>query len=202
MHTQRNRTCGPQPRCTLSRILGAHAGALVSSSPTLLSQHSIDRLIRELISTNRAVVAADGRRILEHVASSPFDPRERPVPAVLHEAFRGDAAADQAASLLIHLQQRILLDQQWSPATSPREYLQDLRTAIRRHDARLLVYRRRGGHVAGVFAPTHVPLSRRGQNTLPWTYVVYSADRGMLVTGYQVSGIEEVRLPEHVRWLK
>jgi hypothetical protein len=39
-------------------------------------------------------------------------------------------------------------------------------------------------------------------NPFPNLLVVYSADRGVLITGYQFSSLAHVRLPGEVVWLK
>jgi hypothetical protein len=47
-----------------------------------------------------------------------------------------------------------------------------------------------------------VPPERRTADSLPWRLVVYAADRGMIVTGYQVSGLDRIGIPEDARWLR
>jgi hypothetical protein len=32
--------------------------------------------------------------------------------------------------------------------------------------------------------------------------VVYSGDRGIILTGYQIAGIQAVAIPEDARWLR
>jgi hypothetical protein len=56
--------------------------------------------------------------------------------------------------------------------------------------------------MAGALAPNNVPPARLGTAASPWLYVVYSADRGTIVSGYQVGGVETIRLPGDERWLK
>ncbi len=57
--------------------------------------------------------------------------------------------------------------------------------------------------MAASLAPTReaVPASRQGSLSLPWLFVVYSADRGIIVTGYQVASLDEISIPEGTRWL-
>jgi hypothetical protein len=97
---------------------------------------------------------------------------------------------------------RVLVEEQWIEGTTAAKYLADLREAVRSPDARLVVYRRRGGPLAAVLAPNTVPVLRRGPKPQPFLYVVYSADRGIIVSGYQASGLAEINVPAGARWLK
>jgi hypothetical protein len=93
---------------------------------------------------------------------------------------------------------------QWSEGTTAAEYLSDLRAAARRPDAALAVYSRRGGNLASTIARTADVLKpdRLGPSSLPWLIVVYSADWGALVSGYQFSTAAEISIPAEALWLK
>ncbi len=56
--------------------------------------------------------------------------------------------------------------------------------------------------MAAVFVENDIPLIRRGAQPEPYLYVVYSADRGMIVSGYQASSFSKISVPADVRWLK
>src|SRR5262249_7886528 len=100
--------------------------------------------------------------------------------------------------------QRVLVDRQWAVGTTAAEYLADLRSALRHPGAQLVIYDRRGGPIAATVTPVDagLPPARRGHRWLPFLLVVYSAERGIMVTGYQISGLAEVSIPAGVRWLK
>jgi len=38
--------------------------------------------------------------------------------------------------------------------------------------------------------------------SLPFVFVIYAADRGRIVSGYQASGVEAIAIPDDVQWLK
>jgi hypothetical protein len=174
----------------------------VRQDDTRLSQHPADRLIRELIRIGRQATGEEIQQIVEKAATAPFDTREVRVPQLLRGAtYQGHTFTNRASCLLIHVAQRVLLDEQWSPGTTEGVYLSDLHQAIRHPLARLSIYVRHGGTIAGIFSPTTVPEARHGADTLPWTYVVYSADRGRIISGYQVSSLDEVNIPAGARWL-
>lgn len=143
------------------------------------SEHPADRLIREIIRTGRGATGQERSLILRRMRVVPF-------PAVG-----------------THLRRR-LAEQQWAEQMTEGEYLADLRRAIQDLAARLVVYARRGGNLSAVLAETSrvVPGDHRGQNALPLTFVVYSADRGILLTGYQASVVSEIAIPEAAQWLK
>lgn len=153
--------------------------ALAGGAGPALSQHPVDRLIRDLVRAEQHVTAPELRQMIDRIAQAPFP------------------TASQ------HLAKRIA-EGQWTVGSSVAEYLADLRTAVQDPGARLLVYQRRGGSIAAVLADTNrvVPPDRRGAEALPLLYVVYSADRGILVTGYQASSVATLSIPEGARWLK
>jgi len=156
----------------LTEDAGAARGAL-------LSQHPADRLIRELILTERDATRSEVGRIIERMATAAF-PRARP-----------------------HLAKR-LLEGLWAEHTTEDVYLADLRRGIQSPDARLLLYTRRGGHIAAVLAGTAQALPRchLGAQWLPLLFVVYSADRGIIVSGYQTRVLTDIAVPEGARWLR
>ena len=145
-----------------------------------LSQHPIDALVREAIRAKQAVADDVVGRVIERMATVPFP------------------------TVASHLERHAQIGAQWTNATTDEHYLADLRRAIRDPNAQLAIYFRRRGYLSAVVAETRriVPSERRGTNSLPLLFVLYSADRGIIVTGYQCSGIGRLNLPEDVRWLK
>jgi hypothetical protein len=101
-----------------------------------------------------------------------------------------------------HLAKRIR-DKQWIEETTEQDYLDDLRQAVRDDDAHLVVYRRRGGNLAAVLTETTriIEGHRLGANWDPLFFVVYSADPGIILSGYQANSLNPIALPEDVRWL-
>jgi hypothetical protein len=53
-----------------------------------------------------------------------------------------------------------------------------------------------------VLAPNEIPTSRLGGEAKPFLWVVYNADYGTIVTGYQASGLDTINMPGTTRWLK
>lgn len=169
------------------------------------SQHPADRLIRELIQTGRRPTPSEFGQIIERLATVPFDRRLVPVPLGLRGlSYQGQILGARADSLTCHLVRRVVDERQWASGTTAAQYVSDLRRAVRAPNARLAVYRRRGGHIAIVLAPTDlaVPTARRAAETLPEVLVVYSADRGIILSGYQVTGLAETGVPEDALWLR
>jgi hypothetical protein len=102
----------------------------------------------------------------------------------------------------LHLVQRVLGENQWAEGTDTQEYLTDLQHAARHPASRLCVYERRGGNLAATLSPNTLPVTWRGIGSLPFVFVIYSADRGKIVSGYQASGVEAIAIPDDVQWLK
>jgi len=145
----------------------------------LLSPHPVDRVIREVIQSSGPISASQIDQIVARMAQVEF-------PTVKQ-----------------HLAKRIR-DKQWVETTAEEEYLRDLRSAILNSGARLVVYQRRGGNMAAVLANTQeiVAKTRRGSRWQPLLFVAYSADRGIIVSGYQASALEEISIPKGAQWLK
>ncbi|MGI8550654.1 MAG: hypothetical protein ACR2PL_07670 [Dehalococcoidia bacterium] len=143
------------------------------------SAHVTDVLIRDLIPTGNAPEVTEVGQILRRLVSVPFP------------------------SIREHLAQRIR-DEQWSAATTEQEYLGDLRRAIEDSRIHLSVYKRRGGAIAAVLTETQriVPEERRGAKWEPLLFIAYSADRGIIVTGYQAGALGEIRIPGDAQWFR
>ena len=170
-----------------------------------MSQHPVDVLIRDLIQSARSATAAEIEQIVERMASAPFEPRNMRVP-VEHRglSYLGRTLGARESALFYHLVKRLVVERQWARGTTEVHYLADLRHAVRDSLARLTIYRRRSGHLAATVTPTDraVASIRRGPRSLPELVVIYSADRGIIVTGYQVSKREQAQIPEEALWLR
>lgn len=170
-----------------------------------LSPHPTDRLIRELVRTRRIALPDEIDGIAARMASAPFDPRIVRVPlSERGSAHRGRSLGRQDGSLFVHLVRRVVRDRQWSPETTAEQYVGDLRAAAGSPLARLAVFARRGGYLAGAVVPTPsvIPVERLGPRAKGDLWVVYSADRGMILAGYQIDALRSSALPEDAQWLK
>lgn len=157
----------------LTDALDAHAAG------SKLSSHPTDKLIRELLRFGRPATVEEIGQIERRMATAPFPT------AVAHR-------------------DRHVTDEQWTEATTVQQYTDDVRKALSDPKARLAVYVRRGGHMAAAITDTAriVPNGRRGARSVPLLFVAHSADRGILVAGYQASSLKTVALPEQIRWLR
>ena len=169
------------------------------------SQHPADQLIRELLATGRPATPTEVDQILERIATVPFDPRILRVPLPLQGVTHlGRTLGTREAALDIHLVQRVIGDEQWPLGTTAAHYLTDIQQAVMAAAARLLVYERRGGSMAATLTAIEevLPQARRGSRALPWCFVVYSADRGTITSGYQATGTQTPSIPGDARWLR
>lgn len=163
----------------------------------------IDDLLRDLVEEQRLPTATERADILSHLAQAPFWDHEVPV----HLALRG-AVVDgvelgaTAPSLQAHVPRHVIHGRHWEADTTPAQYLADVRAAIQSDGARLALYTRQEGVVALVVANTLavVPSDRLGSKPLAVLAVVYAADRGAVVSGYQARAVEALNLPGFVLW--
>lgn len=170
-----------------------------------VSQHPVDTLIRDLIRTRRAASDDEIVRIIDRMATAPFDQRLVPVPMKLRGiTYQGHTLGARADSLTYHLLKRVVDERQWAIGTTAAQYVADIGRAIRHPSARLTVYERRGGYMAATLTPTTaaIPVARRASGSLPALLVVYSADRGSILSGYHASGVTQTGIPEEALWLK
>jgi hypothetical protein len=168
-------------------------------------RHSADRLIRELIASGRGASPDEIAQIVERMATAPFTTRLLHVPTRERGAsYQGHILAARMPSLVYHLVKRVAIEEQWQWGTTLVRYLADLKRAVRDPTARLVVYERRGDFVAATITPTSriIPAARLGLDALPQVLVVYSANSGMIVTGYQFSTLDQIRIPGEAQWLR
>jgi hypothetical protein len=160
-------------------------------------------LIRELVRTRRPASYDEVEQMLARMATAPFLSRPLAVPPADRGAeYQGKPLGRRADSGTYHLVKRVVIEEQWADGTTLDSYLNDLRRAVRDPSARLVVFERRGGALAATVTPTERVLTpeRRGAQTLPHLLVIYSADRGMIVTGYQFSAVERVGISQEATW--
>lgn len=165
----------------------------------------MDQLICEVIQTGRATTNVEVRQILDHVGSAVFSTAVRRVPGRDRGlAYGGQMLGSRADSLMYHLIKRVVGEEQWATGTTATEYVADLHRAAYAPEARLLMYFSRDQHFAAVIARTGdaVPSSRLGPASAPNILVVYSADSGTIITGYQFNDLTTLNLPAVVQWLK
>jgi hypothetical protein len=171
----------------------------------VLSHDPADQLILELIATRRPATAEERAAIVARMASVPFDERDVAVsPEHRLFTYANRQLGPRASSVVYHLVKRVIVDRQWAAAMTTAEYLTDLRSAILSPRARLAIYSRRGGTIAATLTATTlvIPEARLGQDSLDELLVVYSVDRGVLITGYQCSSLATTGIPSEALWLK
>jgi hypothetical protein len=157
-----------------------------------------------LIQTRRGATNREIAQIIDRIANAPFETIPVHVPRALRLPYEGRILGSREPSFVAHHVKRTLAEAQWSAGTSSIEYLAALRRAAQAPDARLLVYTRQQESCAATLTSTEqiVPRERLGVGALPHLLVVYSADRGVIITGYMVSSVATINLPEEVLWLR
>jgi hypothetical protein len=103
-----------------------------------------------------------------------------------------------------HLTKRVVIEEQWVPGTTEGDYLADLSRAVLDPTARLVIYRRGGTHLAATSTLTDrvLPPERQGDRSVPNLLVVYAADRGIIISGYQYSTLDQTSIPPEAVWLR
>lgn len=158
-----------------------------------------------MIATSKEVTDEEIVQIIGRMAGASFDQGKRRVPTRYRGTrYRGRTLGSSAPSLTYHLTKRVVIEEQWAAGTTADQYVADLRQAVRSPSARLALYMRRSGAIAATVTPTDVvvPPERRGSQPQPQLLVLYSADRGIIISGYQFSILEQTGIPQEARWLR
>lgn len=165
-------------------------------------REKVTELVKAFIKREKPLTSDDVERILEQIAKAPFSTRLVVVhPDLLGVEYLGYRYSEYAPSDLAHLGKRVIVEAQWKQGATLAHYLTDARSVARHKEVRIVVYRSRGVNRVGLLCPNVIPKERLGINARPWLWVVYDADRDIITTGYQISGIGNVWLPEDARWL-
>lgn len=171
----------------------------------MFSQHPVDRLIGDLIDMGRGATDEEVERILAHMANASCDGGQRNVRIRDRGVvYQGQVLGPTANSLTYHLIKRVVVEGQWTVGTVVDQYLADLQAATRSSAARLALYKRRGGTIAATITPTElvVPLERLGPRPESQILVLYAAERGIIISGYQISTLDQTGVPREARWLR
>jgi len=169
------------------------------------SNHPTDILMRDIIQQDRTPTPDELRQIRAHIATASFNPAMRRVGrSERGKSYQGIVLGARALSTDYHLVKRVVIEQQWAYGTTFAEYLADLRNIVRSGQSSIALYFYRNEHTVMAIAPREsvVAATRTGSRPEQNILVIYSADRGNIITGYQFSELSEVDLPEGVRWHK
>ncbi len=116
--------------------------------------------------------------------------------------FLGRELRAREDSLTAHVAARVLRDKQWREGSTKEDFLSDVRRVFLHPDIALAVYETRRTNFAGAVAPKTVPANRRGSDAGDYIVVLYSADRGRIITTYQAEDENSTRIPERARWIR
>ncbi len=165
-----------------------------------------DRLIHDLIARPRSATDQEIRLITERIAGAPFNTDiQRVQRDERGRTYQGVTLGAQADSLTLHLFRRVMEDSQWAAGTTADEYVQSLQRAARTAHNRLVIYRHwQDRDLAAVIVPTTNVLAPEqiGAKAEPNLFVLYLANRGIIISGYQCSSMETIRIPGDALWLR
>ncbi|MDQ6905284.1 MAG: hypothetical protein M3176_00500 [Chloroflexota bacterium] len=168
--------------------------------------HPADWLIHDLIAHPRTATEEETRLITDRIASAPFNPDIQRVQRYERgRKYQAITLGSQADSLTLHLFRRVMGDSQWAAGTMAEDYVQSLQRAARDSRNRLVLYRQwYDRDLAAVIVPTGNVLAPKqiGTKPEPNLLVLYLANRGILISGYQFSSMDTIRIPGDALWLR
>ena len=153
-----------------------------TSEEKKISMHEADQVIRDL-TAGAELTQGDLSRIQAKATTSGFI-TER--------------------SLTDHLSKRVSEERQLAPGTTAEDYQRAIKRAVTSSEASVAVYQRRGGNLAAFIVPTDhvIPVEKQGPKADPHFAVIYSSERGSILSAYMISSKEELSTGEHTRWLR
>ncbi len=168
--------------------------------------HPADRLIHDLIAQPRTATEQEIRLITDRIASAPFSPDIQDVPVRDRgRSYLGITLGIQADSLTYHLFRRTVEEKQWAMGTNGGSIRAEPSSGGSRSAgaSRALPAVGDAGRRGGNCATNRTLDSQQiGERALPNLLIVYLADRGILLSGYQFSALDKVRIPKDALWLK
>jgi len=185
----------PNCRCWVTPVVD-RSGIMPAVTPKH-SANLVDQRIRQIVAGSRSPSIEDVVMIQQRAASATFYRSEANTPNDLvgMQLPDGHVIGERERSIYIHLAKRIQQGQ-WDRSTSPEGYLNDLQAFTKRDDVQVLLYERRGGNMAAFIGPA--PQGGDESNMI----VIYSADRGMIVSGYRFGNFSDLNLGTNQRWLR
>lgn len=187
---------------SLKELLGAGAASgYVRQAQRGVSNHPVDQMIRDMIARQYTPTVTDLQRILAHIAQADFYQRSYKISKVVGQNYLGRTINAEEQGLFAHLIKRVLIEKQWAWGTTKQDYLDDLHRMVQQEGNQVGIGIQRKENNVIVFGGNGIPMERRGEEALGSMVVVYSADRGKIISGYQISSLRTVRIPEDVQWL-
>lgn len=166
------------------------------------SSDAVDQLIRGLIVAGREPTRPERRQILDRIAGALFSRVMVEVPRQHRNLLvPGHPIGGRAPSLEYH-RAKHTADGQWAASTTTHQYLGDLRRGVRHRSAEFTAYRSGNRSMAAIRVRTEdaVPPVRRGRRTQPNLVILYSADWGRILTGFQYRRLEQTDIPTGALW--
>lgn len=154
--------------------------------------HNVNQRILTLVSIQRQATNEALQQSITHVARAPLSLRPVKMTRWLRQELAARGVRSPSAKLPsvdIHLLQRMHLDWQWPAGTTVEQCLADLPQAVQHPEVQVWTSRWLGEACAGFLSPApiqHVPTPEVSM------CVAYSADHGVIRTGFQASSPEAV----------
>jgi len=153
-------------------------------------QHPIDRLIFELVATERKASCSEIKQITTHIAQAPRHPIKIDR-RLVGRTYLGRVIepTTRLSSIEAHLLKRVYVEQQWNEETTLERYVRDLRHAVKHPESLIWTYEHRGAPCVGILSPSHV---QNVPNPEEFIFVVYNVRFSVIMTGFQASGIDAI----------
>lgn len=168
-----------------------------------LNRRPVDKLLTEILAGQVEVTDGVVDRIARHVARADFYEGVVPVKAdIVGKEYLGRVIEKREDALFAHLVKRVLGDKQWADGTTEAVFAKDLRNVVRKNDFGMALYERHGGTMLMVVGDNNLAKSHKGEKPEALLAVLYSANRGKIISGYQASSLDTLDIEENAIWLR
>jgi hypothetical protein len=142
-------------------------------------------------------------KIQEYAAHLPFSTREIVIQKEYRGInFRGEVFDKKVRSDIYHLFKRTEIEEQWKTGIDFETYFNDLKSSIADPETRIVTYKFHNERFVGFYSPNHIKSDHLGDEKLRNIYTFYSVKWNTIISGYQVSGLDAIYIPDDAVWVK
>lgn len=175
------------------------------------SDDPLDWAVRRALFQGETLDRQTAEALLARVSGAAFaEHTVRPYTGIRGQSYLGVELRGRVPSVDAHVAKRVLFDREWAYGTTAGEYVRDLQRAVQQAEFATMHVEYPNSvnrvYAVQVFAQTAeaVPRERLGPKHKPWVCVIYSANHGKIVSGYQMldNDVEQLRAERVVLWTR
>lgn len=157
------------------------------------------RLVTDILH-NRNATSTQRQQLVNMLSTADFNRALQDVRQETHQACPFPLP-DKLPSDQLHLIKRIHQDQEWDASTSLADYFADIHAMFAHPDLKLVVYGDPPNAYVGCFAPSTIPIRRRGSSHSPTMFAAYSVRHDVFISAHLTKRPQDVKTGRNPVWL-